>query len=347
MNLITITYTGPDAPGGVPRWVRDFNRCFPETINYCWNDCPLSTHEQHASEWDKAFVLNSWLKKFGKINKDDIIIVDGFWGKGLEEFPNVVSVCHGIWSHLIKEEADAGKKPDFPIHHAVQVGYRRGHLSRGGRLVAVSQFIQHQMDLQWGFKSDVINNAIDVDAFTRYEKLAKGKKPLIIHGVNDRGNPVKGWDHIKFLEDSFDADIYSLDEYAAAMQALDKMEALAQADLVVIPSAYEGNSYFALETLACDVPVVAYDVGLFWELSPFNNSKHELGYNVVGSILPRGYYHKEKTLDKVFEVIDQLKHNHKYTPREVAKNYSIQNFEKQWKDYLKKEFDYESPSASR
>jgi len=347
-RLVTISFTSLDSPGGVPRWCRDFASCFPETKHYCWQDCPLSKFNEPMAEWDRAAVLNAWLRKFGKVDKDDIFIVDGFWGQGLEDFPNVISVCHGIWSHLIKEEADAGKKPDFPLNHAMQVGYRKGHLKRGGKLVAVSQFIQHQMQIQWGFESEVINNAIDLEKYTPSDEPHYLGKPFIIHGINDRGNKNKGWEHIEYLKENLDAVILSLDEASGHLDQEDKHKVLAMADLVVIPSAYEGNSYFALETLACDVPVVTYNVGLFYELSkrdhdhPFWPARYDVGY-----IMPRICRSKEMTLEYVKLALEGLKDfPHSNSPRYVAKTYQVYNFHAHWRAYLNREFGYESSSQS-
>lgn len=336
-NLALISFTPINAPGGVPRWNRDFKKCFPEAKHFSWWDCPLSKLPDESSEWDKARALNSWLRRAGAIKHDDIVIVDGFWGMGLEDFPNVVSVCHGIWSHLTKEDADAGVKPDFPIHHAVQVGYRKGHLNRGGRLVSVSMFIQHQMDIQWGFESEVINNAIDLDDFKPTFK-PHCDWMSIIHGVNDKKNPVKGWDHIEHAKRNSDgAEILSLDEAYkkyGSREDVTKYDVLSWADFVLIPSAFEGNSYFALESLALDVPVVAYDVGLFYEIS-------EKGlHDDVGVILPIGTRHVDNTVIGIEEMMKALHETRPLRPRDVASRYSLQKFHAQWRAYLKKEFDY-------
>lgn len=341
-NIVLITFTGENAAGGVPRWVRDFKIGFPNTKSYSWNDFVDEFGSKNGPEWEKARLLNWWLKETKKVTKDDIIIVDGFWGLGLEEFPNVVSVCHGIWSHLIKEEADAGIKPDFPHHHEAQVKYRREHLERGGRLVSVSHFIRYQMEIQWGFKSHVINNAIDLNKYKPTNKIHPFDEYLAIHGINDKGNKNKGWDHIEYCMKNWEEDckFLSLDEAHAYLKIfhpnLDKYEALAMADFVIIPSAYEGNSYFALETLACDVPVVAYDVGLFFEIKrDYHTQNHPIQ---VGEILKRQNRTPEETLKGV-DLVSQERQ--RFQPRRRVEQYSIEEFCYKWKSYLKKEFNYE------
>ena len=327
MRLISISFTSIDSPGGVPRWNRDLKRFFPELIHYSWDDCPF---DANVPEWDKAKTLNAWLRHEKLITKDDIILVDGFWGMGLEDFPNVVSVCHGIWSHRTAEEAEAGMTPDFPLHHAMQVGYRRKHLDSNGRLVAVSKFIASQMRRQWGFESIVINNGVDLERFipgNRYDDTIEC--PLIIHGVNDKKNPVKGWDHIEYVKKNVNAKILSLDE-AHVTYGGDKYSVLSMADFVLIPSSFEGNSYFLLETLACGVPVVAYDIGLMYGLGIFKQ--------IVGIALRREAYSKEETLNGVRHMLSCCKEE--FDPRSIARLYSLEKFGSEWNSYLNKEFSY-------
>ncbi|MHA1951728.1 MAG: glycosyltransferase [Candidatus Thorarchaeota archaeon] len=354
-KIILITFTGEHASGGVPRWVRDFKAGFPEAISYSWQDVlDAGNRDAPMPESDRAQVLSAWLKWGKKVNDDDIIIVDGFWGKGWEEHENVVSVCHGIWSHLIKEEADAGDPPDNPFNHKVQVNYRRDHLKRGGRLVAVSEFIQHQMDIQWGFKSTVINNAIDLNRFVPSGGETHGRsKKLIIHGVNDRGNENKGWSHIRHVQTELisSCDVWSLDEAHNNMwtnpEMEDKYKTLSLADLVLIPSGYEGNSYFALETMACGVPVIAYNVGLFYELKKnFEGSQRFIG--VWGVVMDRLKRSKEFTLEAVKRFLSFDDNWEGYIPpREIASEFSIQKFHRNWRHYLKHEFGYEQTSHDR
>lgn len=322
MKIVLISFTPYDAPGGVPRWNRDFMKGFPGTVHYSWMDYQtrFPSDGQNEPEWNKARILNNWLLKTNRIAKDDLIIVDGFWGLGIPANFNVISVAHGIWSHLTAEDVAAGKKPEFPEHHAQQVAYRRQHLKNGGKIVAVSEFIQRQMSLQWGFKSTVINNAINLIA---YRPIAKRKniRPLIIHGVTTYN---KGLDHIEFLKNNLpNVDVLLLDEAAKKLDCSNCI-ALAHADLVVQPSAYEGNSYFVLETLACGVPIVAYDVGLLETLKEMEGVD-------IGTIIPRQLRSPEMTLEATKTILRLIERGLDFNPREVAEKFSISNFHEEWK----------------
>jgi glycosyltransferase involved in cell wall biosynthesis len=233
---------------------------------------------EHLPEWEKARVLNNHLVSAKKLLPTDVVVADGFWAAGLEHMGLAISHSHGIWSHLTKEDVDAGKPPDMPYHHAAQVSFRRRWTGLKKHITAVSDFIAYELDRQWGFAVDcVIDNGVDTDVFKPIERgvVLEVINPLIIHGVNDRTNQNKGWDHIELLKQHF-GNVFSLDEASAYWPKLTKAEVLARADLVVHPSGYEGNSMFVAEAMACGVPVIGYDVGYLWSVR-----------NVLGCVIDR------------------------------------------------------------
>jgi glycosyltransferase involved in cell wall biosynthesis len=274
-RLVTISFTGLDAGGGVPKFNRDLHDAFPdrERIHFCAQDLPSNEHRRW--EWEQARALNLHLVQTKKITRDDVIVADGFWAAGLESFPHAISHSHGIWSHLTFEDVLNGKQPENPFHHVAQVDFRRRWIKSGRALTAVSGFISTQMYLQWGFLTDrVIENGVDTERYKpmEYRTSYLRDEPLIIHGVNDRSNVNKGWDHIQLLIDSLPGvRVMSLDEANDQFvffsdRPWEKHEVLSQATLVVHPSGYEGNSMFVAEALASGVPVIGYDVGYMYSL---------------------------------------------------------------------------------
>lgn len=338
-NIVLISFTPLNAGGGVPRWNRDFIVGFPNARHYSWNDVPekslaLSGGHTAFSEWDAASTLGMYLHVTKKVSRDDIIIADGFWGEKLSELGyNVISVAHGIWSHLTAEDVALGKQPEFPVHNAYQVKHRSDHLRRGGKIVAVSDFISRQMNLQWGFESDVINNAVDLDKFKPVKKMSNwSDSRLVIHGVTTQN---KGLDHIEALKKALPNDRVMLLDEAAEFLELPKYVALANADLVVQPSAYEGNSYFVLETLACDVPIVAYNVGLLESISEI--SKKNGIVCCIGAIADRNKRSPSETVRITKWILDSVcRDRTPYNPREVASLFSIKRFHQEWKSYLER-----------
>lgn len=334
MGLVLISYTPLNASGGVPKWNRDFIKAFPEAKHYSWWDFPYAEQgitTYNLTEWEKARTLNTWLCNRKLITSKDIVIVDGFWGLGIPYWKNIISVCHGNWSHTTKDDVDAGIQPEFPHHHAIQLKYRKDIIKNGGKLVAVSEFIADQCNLQWGFNIPVINNAIDTNKFLPAENKFQRKRPIIVHGVT---NSNKGYEYISAIKDEVNADIFLLDELAQHLN-LEKYKALAQADLCVIPSQHEGNSYFCLETLSCGVPIVAYAVGLPYS---FVKNRHDvLPGDVIGQYWRRNVKEFTCRVKLFFDEYDEYFSN---IARRYALEYDILRFNKEWKDYLLKEFNY-------
>lgn len=310
-------------------------------------------------EWIKAELLNRFLVSTRRVSRDDIFICDGFWAAGLIGCPNVVSVAHGIWSHLTKDDVDAGKQPDFPEHHTEQVNFRRRHLQDGKPIVAVSDFISSQMRLQWGYDSEVINNAIDLDWFGPHQGPAGLKHPAgykydrpmnghwrmgrmnswsdsrwIVHGVT---NANKGFDHIQALKDALPNDEVMLLDEAVQKYQLCKEDVLCNADLIVQPSAYEGNSYFILEALASDTPIVAYNVGL---LNSISSICEKNGIDcVIGCVIDRKLRSPAETVKVAKWILDSVSRDRRpYNPRQVAELFSIQNFHRDWRQFLESRF---------
>ncbi len=343
-DIVLVSFTALNAGGGVPRWNRDFIAGFPDAKHYSYDDLP-TLNKQGFGEWDCARLLGSWLYSTRRVTKNTIVIADGFWGEYLSSLGmNVISVAHGIWSHLTKDDADAGKQPEFPMHHAHQVYHRTSHLKRGGKIVAVSRFIQEQMNLQWGFSSDVINNAIDLEKFRPPSFKAPRERPLVIHGVTTSN---KGFDHIDALEHSLKgvADVLLMDEAARrfCIPTEEKHRVIGEADLIVQPSAYEGNSYFILEALASDVPVVAYNVGLLNSISAI--AKENGIQAVIGSVIDRKYRSPAETAKVSRFILDSVMRDRSpYNPRQVASLFSIGRFHWEWRKYLE---DYERHLESR
>lgn len=344
-RVVTISFTEIDAPGGVPRWNRDIRAAFSdrEVIHYSWWSFVNETGVDHASmpEWERARILGLWLMSTGRVKRDDVILVDGFWGIGFAGTDlDVISVSHGNWSHTTDDDVKNGVKPEFPMHHAVQVEYRRKHLFSGKKIVAVSKFIAHQCKTQWSFDMDVINNGIDLTLFRPAVSKLPRKRPLVIHGTTTAN---KGMDHVEALR-SLDADVWLLDEASQKLN-LQKYDALAQADVFVHPSAHEGNSYMLLEALACGIPIVAYDVGLLYELQDIQNKELNDPYSLNGTtggsqagiIMMRKERSVENTLRTVKRLLGQGHSSGPiYDPRMYAEMFSIDRFKREWRNYVER-----------
>lgn len=346
-RIVTISYTPIDAPGGVPRWNRDFHSSFIgaspgqrevySAVHYSWWDHPASSDglaNQRMSEPEKAKALNLYLLQKRLVTPEDVVVADGFWLAGLEHFPRAVSVCHGIWGHLTKADVDAGKQPENPYLHAAQVEFRRKCHDRGTHMVAVSNFIADEIKMQWGWTVPVINTGIDLQKWRPVERpyTRNPHRPIIIHGVNDHGNVNKGWDHVEALREHLKgiAFVHSLDDLKVTLK-LSSEEAFSMADLCVIPSGFEGNSLFALEALACDLPVVCYNVGLPYKAWADRQD------GKIGRVLDRRKRSPGLTASTVKTAILQIANGNRPVfcePRKWVSQFSIESFRQEWRDYV-------------
>lgn len=342
-RIITISYTGLNAGGGVPKFNRDLHNAFfdRECIHFCYDDVvskiPANGNPHALPEWEKARILNNYLLATKKITAEDIVIADGFWAMGLEHLPFAISHSHGIWGHVTKADVDAGKKPENELLHNAQISFRKRWTALNKPLTAVSNFISHEMNIQWGFKSTVINNGVDTNVWKPAKKHDNQSNIIyIVHGINDKGNINKGWKHIEAIESywRFRSDrpvvIKSLDEFAKET-GLSKQDALAQADLVVHPSGFEGNSMFILEALACGIPIIAYDVGYLYDFG-LNELKHD-----CGEIIDSRERSPERTLQAVnrFLSLSEKQKNECSRLSRLMVN-SIDQFNKDWRNYIER-----------
>lgn len=314
-------------PGGVTRWVNDFIAAFPDrdVVHFSVDDLFSRFGNRNMAEWEAAAILGQWLRQKGMVTQNDAFIVDGFWGLGIPPGPNVVSVCHGTWARRVKADLDRGIPPEFPQQMDVQKSYWDGLVSAGGKIVAVSEFAQEDLRTTWNMPSETINNAIDGKVFSPRPRLYR-ERPIIIHGVTSK---VKSIDHIHHLKRALpNVDIFLLDEAAEKLK-MPKYEALAQADVVAIPSHYEGNSYFTLEALSVGAPIVCYDVGMPW-WAYRNGWEHK-----VGKIIPYKDFSSEAFCQAVRDVLSEPKDN--MQPRELASLFTPERFRSEWKSFLDKQ----------
>lgn len=342
-RLVTISYTGLDAPGGVPKFNRDLHAAFPERerAHFCWHDYPHHDRVdmRGETEWGRAAILNGYLLQARLIGPEDIVVADGFWASRLEPLRLAISHCHGIWSHLTQRDVLLGKTPDMPHHHFAQVKFRQNWSRLQKPMTSVSAFITEQLRQQWGILVDrTINNGVDTDVYRPAETMVMFDHTLVIHGVNDRGNMNKGGDHIALLERELtDSWVLSLDEAQRLLEektgrSWTKAEALAQADIFVHPSGFEGNSMMVAEALSCGLPFVGYDVGLMWWLRCSLPWERRVGFILPSEIrLPAETLYWVRYLLHLEREREEMRRN----ARQVAlEQCAMSVFQERWREYL-------------
>ena len=308
MRILLVSQSKTDS--GVPVWNRYFMRCFPSAEWWCWTDFPGWKEQDGAPEEQKVMILTKWLLDSGVYRADCPLIADGFWAAPINS-DWVISVVHGIWDH------DRG---DFPQKMEFQQTFWKNHIDSGRTVVAVSDFIKSRFWDRWGWNIPVVGNSIDLQEWNPVSEKFPREKPIVIHGIKESNDDRKGSDILPNIIENLGSDyeVLLLND-ACSKYEMERHEMLPQADVVLAPTRFEANSYFMLETLACNVPVVSYKTGLLWDAPK----------NVVGNIVTR--YDPKVFANAVREV--SLKAD-EYSPREWVSQYNLEYFRSEWSKIL-------------
>jgi glycosyltransferase involved in cell wall biosynthesis len=242
--------------GGVAVWGRFLEKHFNddyEVVWYAFNDYIGS--DNNTIESEKARSFGKWLIDNEMLRGADTIFVDGFWGMSLPDDMPVISVIHGIWTHPTREVVDDGLLKIRQFLFEKQLEYWR---NTSHKLVCVSPFVQRILKDEHGIETQLIPNVTYLDdTFVPIEKT----KPLILHGITAKHKGSDILNHIKCSDAFANFDIMSLDE-AGKHFNVRKEWAMANADVLFAPSAWEANSYLLLEAMAFDIPIITYNTGL-------------------------------------------------------------------------------------
>lgn len=309
MRILTISQSKSDS--GVPVWNRDFARCFPSAEWWTWDDFPGAGEHSGADEKDRVTIFWQWMLKTGIYRWDCPVIADGFWGAPVDT-DWLISVAHGIWDH------DRG---DFQDKFQLQYNFWAAHITKKRKIVAVSPFIQSRLSTRFGWSVPVINNSIDISQWHPATEKFPREKPIIIHGIKERGDDRKGSDILPGVVAALNPqfEFIQLNE-ACRKYSLDRKTMLAQADLVFTPTKFEGNSYFTLEALACNIPVVSFSTGLFWDVPE----------DTVGVIC------RDYTVGAFISAIREAWEKRSiYSPRDWVRRYSLGYFDAEWRKLLR------------
>ena len=203
--------------------------------------------------------------------KRDIIIGDGYFVEGFDpqQFYSI-SVIHGSWYEFwLRRE-----KPSFAIGESIRQGkvWTNPFIYK----VAVSESAKYYAELHHpGCKVDkIILNSIDTDLFRprgciHCKQLTyidcdciweERDKPIVIYGCKttdgNKGNNGLLNKIIEKMSNEFEF------RYLDAKIGEEHLK-MAQGDILLAPSIFEGNSFFALEGMSCGLIPIVSNVGLF------------------------------------------------------------------------------------
>jgi len=247
--------TPPDNhPGGVPLFGDYLRRVLGARL-WSWSDYP---NRGAVDEPEAARLLGEYLSVhlLCPDTDDDIVIADGFWARGIltdhHNFGRIITVAHGTWRGIARAfgSAQAARLGDIQA-----VEYARLPV------VAVSESVAQELRDLYGVEpAAVIRNGVDTEEFRPREKAPR-TRPVIIYPSDAK---TKGGDIVAALRAR--RPDWEFRRIGAEIGA--EAEAIAQGDVYLHPSRYEGCSYAVLEALACGLPVVGSGVGMLANGAP-------------------------------------------------------------------------------
>ena len=279
--------------GGVEKFAYYLSRVFPDLKLYSFADC---SKEQGGPDWEKAERLNTQLLEEQKIDQDTIVIVDGYWGRGLGgKVKAIVNVAHGTyigeaWSNEIFPYANAS---------AILAASREQHKAyqEADIVVAVSQRTEEELWKAYGILSTKILNGIDLQLF---KPDSKRDQDLILHAATGGRKQLELVEAIRAT-----ARELKIEPFGVQSGILEEEAQRWQEGAVFFqPALYEGCSYASLESMACGCVPVAYNTGVWSEVPEeygiFVEDHHVLQYmrGLQTALQERGKYQPRKWAEK-------------------------------------------------
>lgn len=330
--------------GGVETFNEYLSKVFP---NISIIDYNLSENNSYLSniplpymeEPKRAMICAKYFLKLHKKNKFDVVFVNGMFGWYLAlRKPNipVVNVFHGNYAGLADHAS-----PDRGLGYFV-TKYINGTFERlsgqNKEVITVSRFVKEQIKRYYGIDSVVIHNGIDIERFrpipkeeARVELNLPEESPIGI--FVGRPEYAKGFDillkaaemnrDIVFLCVT-DLEIKSLRKNVIIRSSVPNVEMYkyySASDFLIFPSRFEGCSYVPLEAMACNLPIIASNTGLFYEID-----SSDLGY-VISSYDPLDYL---KAIENILSSEKNIK-----SRQFIKKNFSFKIFSKNYREFVK------------
>ena len=295
--------------GGVEVFGAYLKRAVPELLLVSWPDYPQWRECGDLQDYEKAEVLSGWMLSLGIADKNTTVIVDGYWGRGLEgKVGRLISVCHGsYWGRFLRAQVHGWGEVVGIDHLEAQFEmFDDPHVE----VVCVAEESRrelHSAGIALG-TTTVIYHGVDLEV---YKPLRPGK--VWMHAATSTR---KGLDICQMVHDmDNDIEIEFMNEPTGDPSR--KANRLNDAIALIAPSRHEGNSYLLIEALACGVPIIGYKTGLAIEMD-------ERCGVFTDDMAPHAFVRMIKRFSK-----------EDHSPREWAEeNCSLVKFISDWKEYL-------------
>jgi len=253
---ISLLKTKDGGRGGVEVFGQYLQRAIPDLSLISFHD--LSDWEAYSGEpdFEKAKSLNMWLLGNGIVGKDSTVVVDGYWGLGLEgKVGRLVSVCHGsYYGRFIQSQINPwGEVVDMRDVEAQFEMWNHPNVE----VVCVALESQRELEKAGIENTRVIYHGVDLEIYK-----PQGNGNIWMHAAT---SPCKGLDIIEQLNLVDDVPyVHFMDERSG--DPVRKARRLNEAKALIAPTRHEGNAYVLIEALACGLPLITYETGLACEM---------------------------------------------------------------------------------
>ncbi len=290
----------------------------------------------------QAYVIEGYLKSYENLFNLDLIIKNaGVGGYETLKTPQIIVFQDPFYS-IQKFFIDRGMFLENFWRYNASIDLQR-RTAKQGITVAVSNFMKEDMRLNYIVCDKVILEGIDVERFKPFdnkEELKKSHKLPLDKKIGicvTRFIHQKGWNILSELINKF-PDIHwivVLSEAVGVKPKLKNVTLIEEADPSIMPLMYNCADFYistspvesfglsACESLACNLPIVVYKTGIFWDW--FDK---KLGYRV-----------DDWNVESFSKAIDKIKNSDlkEFSPREtlIKKGLTKQVMEKNWKKFVK------------
>ena len=289
----------------------------------------------------QAYVIENYLKRYENLFNLDLIIKNaGIGGYENLKTPQIIVFQDPFYS-IQKFFVDRGIFTEDLWRYNASIDLQR-RTAKQGKTVAVSNFMKEDMRLNDIECDRVILEGIDVEKFKPVENKEALKKNHRLPLDKKIGICVtkfihqKGWGIMSELINKFPEIhwIVVLSEAMGIKPKLKNVTLVEEADPSIMPMLYNCADFYistspvesfnlsACEALACDIPIITYKAGVFWDW--FDD---KLGYRV-----------DNWNADSFAKEIEKIKNSDlkEFSPRQaiIEKGFTKERMAKDWKKFV-------------
>lgn len=309
----------------------------------------ISLQYMRYSIIDRAIVFSRYVKQFQELFDTDFIIADDCCATFTEEPKNLITVAQNPYSD-IAEKIYTKDSPQYFEFGEFYTTLQKQQFKKSKKIVAVSNYMKEYCK-KLGFEAEVIPNGVDTIKFCPKDKYAlrdkygipKDKKVGVWVGSFHPLKYVFIPEIIKKFKDVFW--VLCLKHETNYKPKLPNVKILQNIPHDVMPEVYNLADFYlstspvescglaAIESMACDIPIIATKTGYFWDAK----TKWDVSPTDYGILVDTC------TLNKYIEAVDKMLSGHYiWEPRAAVeeKELDLDSWIIRWKnliDSVKKE----------